>query len=188
MLPYHGTRYSISAQVKMEEVREIWLQVNRPSVERFTLVLRRRGIANPPRLREEVRRFATYNAREVFRRPNVKKGKIFSVDKDSRWSASIIDYTRNPSAGEKTYRYVLFVQDLFTRFAWGEPMHFRGEAPAAFSRTLTRAAEHHTPPDLLTIDKDTVFKGIAFQRVLDDSNIAHVFKASREDSSTMDRL
>ena len=43
------------------------------------------------------------------------------MDKDQRWAADILDYTRNPSElnGQK-YTYVLLVQDIFTRYAWAE--------------------------------------------------------------------
>ena len=40
------------------------------------------------------------------------------MDKDQRWAADILDYTKNPAELDgRRYTYVLLAQDLFTRYA-----------------------------------------------------------------------
>jgi outer membrane biosynthesis protein TonB len=112
------------------------------------------------------------------------------VDKDSRWQCDIIDNIKDPAQqGSKTYRYVLLCVDVFTRYAWAEPMEARGEAATAFARILQRAMENnHQPPTVLSTDKDAVFTGRAFQLKLREHDIVHVLKQSREDIAVVDRL
>jgi hypothetical protein len=112
------------------------------------------------------------------------------VDKDSRWQCDIIDYIKDPAQrGDKTFRYVLLCVDVFTRYAWAEPMEARGEAATAFARILQRAMENnHQPPTVLSTDKDAVFTGRAFQLKLREHDIVHVLKQSREDIAVVDRL
>jgi transposase InsO family protein len=112
------------------------------------------------------------------------------VDKDSRWQCDIIDNIKDPAQqGDKTYRYVLLCVDVFTRYAWAEPMEARGEAAIAFARILQRAMENnHQPPTVLSTDKDAVFTGRAFQLKLREHDIVHVLKQSREDIAVVDRL
>ena len=143
-----------------------------------------------PQLQSYVHQLTSRPEKQVFRTGPLYKGRVFAVDKDSRWQCDIIDYIKDPAQrGDKTYRYVLLCVDVFTRYAWAEPMEARGEAATAFARILQRAMENnHQPPTVLSTDKDAVFTGRAFQLKLREHDIVHVLKQSREDIAVVDRL
>ena len=96
-------------------MNEIWLELNRPSPERLNAVLKRRGISVQL---SNLRTFLNCSEKHVFAARPLHKGRIYAVDKDQRWAADILDYTRNPSElnGQKC-TYVLLVQDIFTKYA-----------------------------------------------------------------------
>jgi hypothetical protein len=109
---------------------------------------------NPP-LQSYVHQLTSRPEKQVFRTGPQYKGRVTAVDKDSRWQCDIIDNIRDPAQqGNKTYRYILLCVDIFTRYAWAEPMEARGEAATAFARILQRAMENnHQPPTVLSTDK-----------------------------------
>jgi hypothetical protein len=143
-----------------------------------------------PQLQSYVHQLTSRPEKQVFRTGPLYKGRAFAMDKDSRWQCDIIDNIKDPAQqGDKTYRYVLLCVDVFTRYAWAEPMETRGEAAIAFARILQRAMENnHQPPTVLSTDKDAVFTGRAFQLKLREHDIVHVLKQSREDIAVVDRL
>ena len=64
------------------QINEIWLDLNRPSVNRLNAVLKRRGIQVSL---ENLRKFLKSRAeREDFAARPVYKGKIYAADKDQR--------------------------------------------------------------------------------------------------------
>ena len=167
-----------------QQINTIWLELNRPSADRLNAVLKRRGIQVSL---ENLRKFLKSRAeREVCAARPVYKGKIYAADKDQRWAADIIDYTKNPATVDgRTYTYVLLVQDIFTRFAWAELLKSRDHAPDMVQRILERAK---AAPTVLTTDEDSVFTGGRFQAMLKRNDIVHVLKRSREELATIDRL
>ena len=174
--------------MEWQQINTIWLELNRPSADRLNAVLKRRGIQVSL---ENLRKFLkSRSEKEVFAARPVYKGRIYAADKDQRWAADIIDYTKNPSTVDgRTYTYILLVQDIFTRFAWAELMMSRDQAPDMFQRILERAkTEHHQAPTVLTTDEDSVFIGYRFQAMLKKNDIVHVLKRSREELATIDRL
>ncbi len=171
-----------------QQINTIWLELNRPSADRLNAVLKRRGIQVSL---ENLRKFLkSRSEKEVFAARPVYKGRVYAADKDQRWAADIIDYTKNPSTVDgRTYTYILLVQDIFTRFAWAELMMSRDQAPDMFQRILERAkTEHHQAPTVLTTDEDSVFISYRFQAMLKKNDIVHVLKRSREELATIDRL
>ena len=171
-------------QETWNRINEIWLELNRPSVARLNAVLKRRGIdVSLDTLRKFLK---SRSEREVFAARPVYKGRIYAADKDQRWAADIIDYTKNPATLDgRKYAYVLLAQDIFTRFAWAELMETRDQTPETFQRLLERA---NRSPTVLTTDEDAVFRGARFEAVLRRNDIVHVPKRSREDLATIDRL
>ena len=171
-------------QETWNRINEIWLELNRPSVNRLNTVLKRRGIDVSL---ENLRKFLkSRSEREVFAARPVYKGRIYAADKDQRWAADIIDYTKNPATLDgRRYAYVPLAQDIFTRFAWAELMETRDQTPETFQRLLERA---NRSPTVLTTDEDAVFTGSRFEAMLRRNDIVHVLKRSREDLATIDRL
>ena len=77
-----------------KKVNEIWIELNRPSPERLNAVLKRRGITVEL---SNLRKFLNRSEKQVFAARPLYKGRIYAVDKDQRWAADILDYTRSPA-------------------------------------------------------------------------------------------
>ena len=170
-----------------KRINEIWLELNRPSPERLNIVLKRRGVNVQL---SNLKQFLSRSEKQVFSARPLYRGRVYAMDKDQRWAADILDYTKNPAELDgRRYTYVLLAQDLFTRYAWAEPMESRDKATEAFDRILARArGEDHRAPHVLNTDEDTVFMAKRFQELLKRNHIVHVLKQSREDIATIDRL
>ena len=125
-------------------------ELNFPSAPRLKRVLTARGI---PFTSSEVDRLVRGETTRQAQAPNYKfDGKIAVADINSRWFADLIDFTTAPSAdtgkdvgsrptasGE---RYILVVQDIFSRFLYTEALLDKRPATvaAAFQKVLDRAS------------------------------------------------
>ena len=104
--------------------------------------------------------------------------------------ADIIVNTHMPSTvGDTTYRAILVVQDVFTRYAFAEPMASQVDAASAMAAVFRQAGRQgHRVPKLLVTDADGVFQAPAFRELMQQHSVVHSFKESRNDISTVDRL
>jgi hypothetical protein len=121
------------------------------------------------------------SAQQIFAPPPKYEGHIYSPHKDERWAADIIV---RPS-GVEGWRYALIVQDIFSRFAYGEVIASPMQAYEGMRAILRRA---RPPPQILITDEDPGFKAPRFQEVLQDRRIIHEFREGRNDIATVDRL
>jgi hypothetical protein len=81
------------------------------------------------------------------------------------------------------------VQDVFTRYAFAELMRTQADATTAMAAVLAKAQRQgHKAPTQLITDADGVFKAPAFDALMRKHDIAHTFKASKNDIGTVDRL
>ena len=171
------------------DLHSLWVELNRPGAERFAAALKKRGVkARPADIRELFTRHI--GVKQIFAPPPRLKGHIYSPGKDVRWMADIIVNTHMPSTvGDTTYRAILVAQDVFTRYAFAEPMEGTGNAAAAMAsifRHCSRAG-HSIPLELVT-DGDGAFKSPAFRASHAGAQVVHVFKESLNDIGTVDRL
>jgi hypothetical protein len=104
--------------------------------------------------------------------------------------ADIIVNTQMPSVvGETTYRAILVAQDVYTRYAFAEPMESTLDAAKAMGDIFRQAERHgHHIPQQLTTDADGVFQTAAFRELMEKHHVLHDFKRSMRDISTVDRL
>ena len=157
----------------------LWVKLGRPSPERFHAALLKRGVASPgvAWFRENI-----YNkdAKQIFAPPPKYGGHVYSPHLDERWVADIMV---RPAAKED--RYTLVVQDIFSRFAWAEPITSPMQAADGLRAILRRA---RPPPQILITDEDPGFKDAQFKAVLGDRRIIHEFRVGRNDLATVDRL
>lgn len=163
----------------MATVEAVFEELNFPSAPRLKRVLAARGI---PFNANEVDRLVRGETTRQVQAPTYKfEGKIASSDLNSRWFADLIDFTAAPSAdtgkdvglrptasGEK---YILVVQDVFSRFLYAEALLDKRPATvaAAFQKILDRAG---VAPKSLMSDKGAEF-GEPFQVVLAANNIMY---------------
>ena len=133
----------------MTSVEEVFEELNFPSAPRLKRVLAARGI---PFNANEVDRLVRGETTRQVQAPTYKfEGKIASSDLNSRWFADLVDFSAAPSAdtgkdvglrptasGEK---YILVVQDVFSRFLYAEALLDKRPATvaAAFQKILDRA-------------------------------------------------
>ena len=81
-----------------------------------------------------------YGQRQVLAPERPYAGRIVSPDLNARWAADLISYVAQPvKVGEQTFRYVLIVQDIFSRKIWTEALQKKGDTTAAFERILDKA-------------------------------------------------
>ena len=168
------------------DLQQLWVELNRPSPEKFRTSLQRRGI-EAPSVREIKELFYKYQAsKQLFAHPPKYKGKIFSPGLDRRWAADIIVNSQRPSVYDgKAYGYALVVQDIFSRYAWAELIDSPMQATGGMEAILHRAGK---VPDELTTDADPGFKSKPFQELLNDKGIHHTLRVGRNDIATVDRL
>ena len=163
--------------------------MNRPSPERFSLALKKRGVkASAADLNNLV--IKSIGTTQIFAPPPKPKGRVYAVDKDQRWMADIIVNSTTPSTHQGvTYRAVLLVQDVFTRYAFAEPMESQSGATKAMEWIFKRVErEGHKPPTVLMTGEDGFFKAPSFAAVFRSNRVTHVFKESQNDIGTVDRL
>ena len=175
--------------MEQPDIYEIWKSLNRPSPDRFALALKKRGIQARA---SDIRNLLTRDSgtRQIFAPPPKLRGHIYAVNKDQRWMADIIVNTHMPSMrGGTQYGAILVVQDVFTRYAFAELMRTQADATTAMAAVLAKAQRQgHKAPTQLTTDADGVFKAPAFDALMRKHDIAHTFKASKNDIGTVDRL
>jgi hypothetical protein len=133
-------------------------------------------------------------------------GRIVSPDLNARWAADLISYVAQPAVVEgQTYRYVLVVQDIFSRKIWTEAMQTKADTTAAFERildTVYRETAHKRvegktnvfvfpeemrKPKEVNCDKGPEFVGRAFTAMAQRHGIAIRSKENRNGLATLDR-
>ena len=140
-------------------VEQVFEELNCPSATRLKRVLTARGI---PFNASEVDRLVQRETTRQVQAPHAQfHGKIAASRLHSRWSADLIDFSAAPSAsagkdvglrptasGEK---YILVVQDVFSRKIWTEALINKrpATAVAAFKKILHKAG---SAPAALTSD------------------------------------
>ena len=133
----------------MATVEQVFEELNFPSAPRLMRVLNQRGI--PFNASEVDRLVRGETTRQVQAPPYKFDGKIAASRLHSRWFADLIDFSSAPSEGTgkdvglrptaSGERYILVVQDVFSRKIWTEAIiDKRPQTVAdAFERILSRA-------------------------------------------------
>jgi hypothetical protein len=158
----------------MDDLRALWLRLNRPAPEAFRKELRRRGIAARA---EDVRDFYKHQSSKQLFAPGPKwKGRVFSKGLDDKWFADIAVVDG---------KHYLVAKDEFSRYAWAEPIASPMRAYEGMETILERAG--HPPSDLVT-DADPGFRSASFQKLLQGRGVHWVQKEGRQDLAIVDRL
>ena len=145
-----------------EEIQRVSDDLNSPSTAKLFAVLRPQGVGVKLR---KVEAFVKWQAVRQVQAPRYGfTGKIAAHDINDRWFADLIDFTAAPSdGGEKVglhptntgFRFVLVVQDVFSRFLWCEPLRTKTpvEVAAAFDDIVARGGK----PRSVTTDQGAEF-------------------------------
>ena len=154
-------------------------ELNYPSASRLMKALKARGI---PFNKAEIVNLAADDAvRQIQAAAPVAKGKIASDGLDVLWFADLIDFSANPS---KDFKYILVVQDVFSRYLWTRPLEDKKQTHVAvgFQSILEEA---DAVPQILTTDKGTEFKG-SFKELLENEDVEFKVKTSLRQIATID--
>ena len=146
--------------------------------------VRRRGLdVSPKQAQDFVRGQATA---QVFAAPPKSNGKVTSPQLNERWQADLMDFKAQDPEKNKGYRAALLVVDIFSRFAYAEPLEGKTseEVAAAFQRILKRVRtvcarekQAYVQPTEVSTDSGNEFRG-AFSELLERLDITQTFKTS----------
>ena len=142
----------------MERIREIFEELNFPGAERLKKALKNRGI---PFTKEQVNELTKgESVRQVQQAALPLTGKVASHYENYEWQADLIDWT-TASSSTKGERFILVVQDIFSRKIWAEAMMTKqpAEVQRAFKRIIDRA-NVLLPPNRLTTDAGGEFADV----------------------------
>ena len=102
---------------RLEQVRQIFQELNRPGVSRLKTALRARGInASDAEIGNVVR---GDKSKQLVAPRQRYEGRIASSNLNERWAAGLIDFTAQPSP---PYTHILVVQDIFSRKIYARPI------------------------------------------------------------------
>ena len=159
-------------------------ELNFPSAAKLSSALAKEGIvAREKDIREQLT--SAQGNRQVLRPPPKYEGSITSQRLDQRWAADALSFVADPAkSAQQTFKYVLLVQDIFSRKLWAEAMTELPETTAAFASILRRSSPRK--PGELNTDKDASFLTREFQALLEENGIEHRTKEAGNDISTVD--
>ena len=165
-----------------QRIAELYQDLSFPSANRLQSALRKEGVTiSLSGLRDLV---AESGARQVFQPPPRYEGKIAATRLDDRWAADLLSFESSPAKRAKaTFRHVLVVQDIFSRYLWAEPLSSKLQVRAAFERILALGRK----PRELSTDKGTEFSSRDFQALLTQRGIHWRSKVGLNDLATIDR-
>ena len=165
-----------------QRVAALYQELGFPSAARLQAALRKEGI---PLSLQGIRELtAETGAKQIFQPPPRSAGHITAVKMDDRWAADLIDFTARPAKrANATFRHVLIVQDIFSRFIWTVALSNKTQVRRAFEDIL---AESGRTPRELNSDQGTEFKSIEFQTMLARRKIQWQPKEGLNDIATVD--
>jgi hypothetical protein len=171
-------------RISANDVVEAWRELGYPSASKLHQHLKRQGFEIT--LKDVTSFTKAQPVRQVFQRsPWTKKnaGQITAFDVNDRWFGDLIQQTANPSKG---YKWILAVQDVFSRKLFARPLRTKepAEVAAALRSILASAGE----PDTFETDAGLEFTG-PVQKLLKARGIQFLRKSplQRNVHATLDR-
>ena len=100
-----------------ERIAKLYADLGYPGASRFQSALRKEGIeVSLGNLKELVK---TLGSRQIFRPPPKYEGNVTARKVDDKWVADLLSFESRPV---NSFRTVLLVQDIFTRWLWAVPI------------------------------------------------------------------
>ena len=151
--------------------------LNFPSATKLRAALIKRGFKARLKDVEEVVKSQTPT--QLFAKAPKYRGKIIASRPNERWVVDFIDFTAEPSG---SYKYILLVQDIFSRKLWVQALEDT-DMTSAIQQLRNLFADEQKPAE---INADGEFDNKTFNRFLSQQNIASRFKEGRQDLATID--
>ena len=130
---------------RLERIKQVFEELNRPSKSRLATALKARGIAYSTKELDEI---VSKSTEKQLQAPAYNyKGKITSTGKNERWAINTIDLTAHPSpmkGSKDKMKYIVVAQEIFARkiFAEASAKH-TPEAVGEIFENFVR--DHRTP-------------------------------------------
>ena len=120
------------------DLQAVYDAAGRPGAAKLRDAARRRGL--DVTLKEAQDFVRGQSTAQVFAPPPKSQGKVTSPELNRRWQADLMDFKAQDPENNKGYRAALLVVDIFSRYAYAEPLETKTseEVAAAFQRILAR--------------------------------------------------
>ena len=156
-----------------DAVREVFEELNRPSSQRLKQVLRQRGI---PFDAATVDAVVSRSTEKQLQAPAYRyTGKITATEPNARWAIDTINLTSRPSKG---YRYIVVVQDIFTRRVFARAS--QSVSPEAVGHIFEQFVAQHGVPKELNSDSGAEYTSRPFTDILERLGIQHRVKSPQD--------
>ena len=149
----------------MERIEALFEELNFPGADRLKKALKNRKI---PFTKEQVEKLTKgESVRQIQQAAPPLTGKVASHYQNYEWQADLIDWSTAPSSkdnslsGKGADRFILVVQDVFSRKIWAEALATKqpAEVLRAFKRVIDMA-NVLLPPNRLTTDAGGEFADV----------------------------
>ena len=160
-----------------EEILDIFEDLNYPSASKLRAALIKRGFK--ARLKDVADFVQSQTPTQLFAKAPTYRGKIVASRPNERWAIDFIDFTAEPS---KEFKYILLVQDIFSRRLWAAALEEKTtDKYVLVLRSLF--ADVGKPKE---INADGEFDSRTLNRFLAGQGIAARYKEGRNDLATLD--
>jgi hypothetical protein len=175
------------------ELQQIYEAAGRPGAAKLRDAARRQG--RQITLKEAQDFLRGQSTAQVFGPPPRSDGKVTSPQLNDRWQCDLMDFKTRTPEKNKVLRAALLCVDVFSRFAYAEPLQGKtaSEVAEAFQRILVRVSTSRRVagkkaagrPNEVSTDGGNEFKG-AFSELLSRLGIAQTWKTSINSLAVVD--
>jgi len=119
-----------------DQIAVLYAKLSYPTAAKFRATLAKRGVKISVKDAQAIA--SRLGQRQALAPERPYAGRIVSPDLNARWAADLISYIAQRAVVEgRTYRYVLVVQDIFSRKIWTEAMQTKAELLSGSSTPFT---------------------------------------------------
>lgn len=128
------------------------------------------------KIRKWLQRQEAYSLQRGVRRP-FKKNKVMALGIDDQWDVDLMDMSKYRKENDGI-AFILIVIDIFSKFLWMQPLKDKkGESVTAAFKNILREGRH---PTRIRSDKGQEFRSRAFNAILNEENIDHLYAQNTE--------
>ena len=160
-----------------EEILELYEDNNFPSATKLRAALIKQGYK--ARINDVESFIKSQTPTQLFANAPTYRGKIITSKPNERWVVDFIDFTADPS-GE--YKYILLVQDIFSRKLWATAMREQ-KASEYIEHIKSMFIDYGKPQE---INADGEFNIPSFNQFLARNSVTVQYKQGRQDLATID--
>ena len=128
------------------------------------------------KIRKWLQRQEAYSLQRGVRR-RFKRNKVITLGIDDQWDVDLMDMSKF-SKENSGFSFILVVIDIFSKFLWMRPLKYKkGQSVTAAFQDILQEGRH---PSRLRSDKGQEFRSKAFNALLKDQTIEHLYAQNTE--------